>query len=480
MADKKKHRSIQIPAWLLGVGLAGGLAAGGVIGYAVAPVTQQQAATVVTGVPKELQSVVTTYATIQASYYKNVKGSTLANGAISGMLSSLNDPWSELLVTDDKADLDSTLSATFGGIGATIQDTGKQLLIESIMPDTPAKKADLQVGDQLMAVDGASVVGKSSSEAVAKIRGKVGTKVKVTIKRHNKLMTIEMTRAKITTDTVASALSPENKKVGVITIATFSEPTANQFEEAVKKLRKEGATSFVIDLRGNPGGELTAALSIASMCLKDGKTIVQIQQREGDPEIDKASEKLDGGFKVTEPLAVLIDGNSASASEILSAALNESAGVPLIGQQSYGKGLVQNVASLSKSAEIKLTIAKWLTPDGNWINKKGLTPTKKVAYPAYATINAISATSLKPEDESSDVRNMQQILTALGYFKGTTNGFYGPTTESAVKAFQKAEGLTQTGLADQKTITQLMGRLSAKFQSDDPMMKAAVELAGKE
>ncbi|WP_452233294.1 S41 family peptidase [Lacticaseibacillus baoqingensis] len=473
---KKPH--LQVPAWLLAVGMSVTLVGGGVIGY-LTHTAVSAAAPSTASLPAGFNQVLQTYATIQSGYYKKTTSKQLTAGAINGMLESLKDPYSTYLANDSKSSLDSTLSASFGGIGATVQQSGNKLTIESIMPNTPSKKAGLKVGDQLIAVDGKSVEKADVTTAVDKIRGKIGTTVKVTIKRNSAQQTFAMKRAKITTDTVVGALDKTDKHVGVITMATFSEPTAKQFQQTVKKLRKQGATSFVLDLRGNPGGMLDQALKIASMCLKNGQTIVKVQDRNGNTQNYKANKKYDDGFKVTEPLAILIDGNSASASEILSAALNENLGSPLVGEQSYGKGTVQNVMPISKTAEVKLTVAKWLTPKGNWINKKGLTPTAKVAYPDYLSIKSISAKSLKLGDESGNVKSLQQLLKALGQDPGTINGFYGPTTQAAVTAFQKANHLPANGTADEKTLSALVAKLVAKYQDQDPQLQAAVKAAAK-
>jgi carboxyl-terminal processing protease len=337
----------------------------------------------------------------------------------------------------------------------------------------------MKTGDVLIAVNGKNVAKDDVNAAVEKIRGKIGTTVKVTVKRDGKTMTFSMKRAKITTDTVEGSMSKTNKTIGIITMDTFSDPTSKQFESTVKKLRKQGAKSFVLDLRGNPGGELTQALAIASMCLKNGQTIVKVQDRTGAVQTYKAGKKYDKGFKVTEPMAILIDGNSASASEILSAALNENNKTPLVGEQSFGKGTVQNVASMSSSAELKLTVAKWLTPNGTWINKKGLTPTIKVKYPDYMNITAFSVTSMKLGDESGDVKSLQQLLKALGNDPQTENGYYGPSTQAAVKAFQSAHGLTADGAANTATLQALVAELSTKYANDDPQLNAAVKALTK-
>ncbi len=215
------------------------------------------------------------------------------------------------------------------------------------------------------------------------------------------------------------------------------------------------------------------------MFLKDGQTIVKLQPRKGkgETEVYKAGAKYDNGFKITEPTVVLIDGNSASAAEITAAALNQSAGIKLIGTKSYGKGTVQTVAQISNTSELKLTIAKWLTPDGSWIHHKGIKPTITEDYPSYAYIKAISATSLQPNQVSTDVKSMQKMLVALGYKVQTVNGYYGSDTSAAVKQFQSKNGLSATGTADAKTLAKMEMQLSTKIgDNDNAMKKAEAEL----
>ncbi|WP_225350640.1 S41 family peptidase [Lacticaseibacillus camelliae] len=430
-------------------------------------------------VPPAFYKVISTYNSIKSSYYKPVSSTKLANGAINGMMESLGDKFSTYLQDNDKKDLDDTMSASFGGIGATVEQNGTKLTVQSVQPASPAKKAGIRAGDQLMAVNGKSVEKQSVSEAVTKIRGKIGTTVKVTIRRDNADQTVTMKRAQITQATVTSALNKTDKSVGVITVASFSDPTATQFENAVKKLRKQGAKKFIVDLRGNGGGELNTALRMASMGLKNGQTIVKVQDRAGKTQVYKAGKGYDEGFKINAPIAILIDGNSASASEILAAAWHQGAGVPLIGSQSYGKGTVQNVAQLGDNAEVKLTVAKWLTPNGTWINHKGLTPTIKADYPAWAKIAGFATVNMKLGDESNDVKSLQTSLAALGYDVGAVNGYFGPTVQAAVRKFQQDNHLPVTGETNDATLTKMITLLSAKLQTDDAAMDAAVKQLDK-
>ncbi|MCF0231733.1 MAG: hypothetical protein HUJ63_05600, partial [Enterococcus sp.] len=192
---------------------------------------------------------------------------------------------------------------------------------------------------------------------------------------------------------------------------SFGKKTYQELKETITNLRDKGAKSFVIDVRQNPGGLLDQAERMASMFLKNGETIVQFEDKKGRTMKEVASKELDDGFKVKEPVAVIIDGNSASASEIFAAALHESANVPLIGTKTFGKGTVQTVKDLNDQTEIKLTVLKWLTPKGEWINEKGIEPTIKADYPEYAYLKLIPRDkTLKEGDQSEDIQNLNAIL----------------------------------------------------------------------
>ncbi|KRO18266.1 S41 family peptidase [Lacticaseibacillus saniviri] len=459
----------QVPVWLTGtaivVALGAGAVGGAMWGQNNARGTQLDANTA---------KIVAMYQTIDSQYYEQPNAKKLTDGAINGMLASLKDPYSTYLQTDSKAQLDDTISASFGGIGATLRSENQKLYIDSFTQDSPAKKAGLKVDDQVTAINGKSTAKLSVTDAVKKVRGDIGTKVTLTIKRNGAAKTLTVTRAKITTDTVNGELDATNKTVGIISISTFSDPTAKQFESTVKKLRKQGAKRFVLDLRGNPGGMMDRALQISSMFLKNGQIIMQVQPRTGDKTVYKASKKLDKGFKVTEPTAVLIDGNTASASEITAAALHDNRNVPLVGEKSFGKGTVQTVNQLNEASELKLTVAKWLTPKGQWIHHQGLTPTIEVDYPAYANTPVISAKRLDTNSTGSDVRALQQSLAALGYNPGEVNGSYTAATQKAVTAFQKAAQLPETGISDQATIDMVTKALAGKVAANDNMTKQAI------
>lgn len=421
-----------------------------------------------------MSKIQTVFNSIYQNYYQQKSATTLVNGAIDGMLNSLNDQFSQYLSKSEAQDLSDTVSGSFTGIGAEVKKAGSQIAIVSAIANTPAAKAGLKANDIIEKINGKSMTNVSLAKAVSLIRGKKGTKVTLVIKRDNQTFTKTLVRASIPVTTVNAKMLKNH--VGYVQVTQFSTNTAKEFKAALKKLQKQHASRFIIDVRNNPGGLMDVALQMASIFVKNGKTLLQTQTRRLSPDEYTASSSLDGGFKVTSPTVVLMNSGSASAAEIFAAALNQSANVKLVGTKSYGKGTVQTTQSYSDGTELKLTIAKWLTPNGTWINHKGLTPNVYVDYPRYAYTTMISAKQLKAGQVSSDVKKLQQFLVALGFKPGSVNGYYSAQTKAAVAAFQKQQKLSQTGVADKTTIAKLEGKVAAKIASNDPMLNKAVQV----
>jgi len=476
--NKRPKRRVGLWTYVLSIIVALGIGIGGTYWVLGRAVNQQLASMQQTNTAmKKIQSV---YSTISQNYYEPVNANKLANGAINGMVSSLGDKFSEYMDKSETESLNDTIDSSFSGIGAQVQKAGSYIQIISPIAGTPAKKAGLKPKDVIKKVNGKSISGQTLTQAVNLMRGKVGTTVKLTVERAGKTFNVSLKRAKIPVTTVDYKLVGGQKKIGYITVSTFSTNTAKEFKTALKALDKKGAKKLIIDMRGNPGGLMTAALKMASMFVKNGKTIMQVQTRGTQAEKYVAGKKYDGGFKENKPTTVLIDGGSASAAEIFSAALHQSAGVKLVGSQSYGKGTVQTVSTFSDKTEMKITVAKWLTPNGTWINKKGLTPTVKASEPSYASLTVLDPTSkLQAGQVNDNVKTLQQYLKAVGYFNGATNGYFGQTTTQALKRYQKQAKLTVTGKADKKTITKLETQLAQKISDNDRAYKAALKLMSK-
>ena len=406
---------------------------------------------------------------------KDVTSEQLIQGALKGMAESVGDPYTTYLVNDETAQLDETVNGSFGGIGAELKSDQSRVVISTTMEGSPSQQVGLQADDVIIKVDGEDMTGKTISEVVKKVRGEVGTDVVLTIERAGTSLEVKLTRASIAINTVKAELDKEDATIGHVRITSFAKNTAEELEKAVKDLTNKGAKAFVFDVRYNPGGLLDQAYKVANMFLKDGEPIVQVEDRFGEKKIYKASSDI-GKFKITQPYVLLVNEGSASASEILAAALKEGAGVQIVGTKTYGKGTVQSVIDISDKSELKYTNAKWLTPNGNWIHKEGVTPTKEVNLPDYAFLKIIDAReTLKVGSVSQNVLSVETILKGLGY-SVTADGYFDAATQDAVKSYQQKEGLTATGEVDEETAQKLMNSVRQLIQQNDTQYQAAKEL----
>lgn len=324
---------------------------------------------------KGFGSLYETYDTIMSEYYKDVDSDKLIEGAINGMLESLDDEHTMYFDKKSKEEFDSELSGNYYGIGAQIQLTSDETIkITKVFDDSPAKKAGLKEEDVFVSVDGTSVKGKSATEVANMLKSDSVKTSTIVVKRNDKELTFKVTKENITLFSVSSEMLDNNgKNVGYLSVSIFGQKTYFQFKDALTKLEKQDMDSLIIDLRGNTGGYLSTVTNMLEEFIDKGNVIYQIQSSSGVKQYKtvKASEKK---YKIV----VLIDGGSASASEIMSAAMKEVYGATLVGQTTYGKGTVQTTKNLSNGSMIKYTIEKWLTPSGKNIDKEGIKPDYEV------------------------------------------------------------------------------------------------------
>ncbi|RUQ32855.1 PDZ domain-containing protein [Peribacillus cavernae] len=426
---------------------------------------------------EEFSKLYSTYDTLKKQYYKDVEDSTLLNGAINGMVQSLDDPYSDYMTEKEAGNFHQSISSSFEGIGAEIQEQDSKIMIVSPIKGSPSEKAGIKPNDIILSVNGKSLQGMSSTEAVTHIRGKKGTKVDLMISRGSGSDPIKVTivRDTIPIETVYAEMLPDG--IAKVQVTSFSENTEKELRTALEKMKQEGMKGLVLDLRGNPGGLLDQATKIASMFVPKGEVILQVEDRTGKKETFKSENN--GEFKA--PLVVLIDKGSASASEIVAAAVSEAADVQLIGEKSFGKGTVQTAQDFKDGSNFKYTAAKWLTPKGNWIHKKGIKPDIGVSLPAYANLPYISPDKeLKVSTSSAEVKAAEEMLKAAGYNPGNTDSFYDQKTKSAVQKFQEDNKLEVTGTIKGETTIKLMGTLREKILKNDTQMKKAVEVLKNE
>lgn len=301
---------------------------------------------------------------------KDTPDTKLFYGAVSGIVSALDDPYSVFFDPQKAKEFSESLSGTFDGIGAEIGMKNNQLVIIAPLPEMPAEKAGLRGGDKILSIDKKSTANMPIDEAVTKIRGMRGTVVMLTIYRdgEQKERDVSVTRDKIVIQAVRSEVKEDG--VGYIRIVHFTEGTAVDFRNAVNTLLDKKITRLVVDLRNNPGGYLEAAVQVAGYWV-DGETVV-IEQYDGE-----RREEYKGKSRARlshMPTVVLVNKGSASASEIVAGALQDYKKATIIGEQTFGKGSVQDVQTLKDGSTLKLTIAKWLTPKGRTIQGDGITP----------------------------------------------------------------------------------------------------------
>ena len=325
-----------------------------------------------------LMRFITAYRFIETKYVNDTDDVKLIDGAIDGMVKSLNDPHSNYLSPKMYKTLMEQTEGSFAGIGVVMgMDNEQKIHIVGIMENSPGQKAGLQEGDEILAVDGVAVTQMAFDEVAAHVRGQAGTDVVLTIMRDNANQDITITRDNIKLKTVGHKMLDNN--IGYIQIVSFSEDTANEFNEAYNDLKNQGMKALVLDLRNNPGGLLTTCVEIAKKLVPKGE-IVSIVDKQGNKETYSSS------LEAPEyPLVVLINKNSASASEILSGAIQDTKSGTIIGNTSYGKGSVQTILPMFEDDAVKLTIAKYYTPSGRSIDGTGITPDIEINLDENAT-----------------------------------------------------------------------------------------------
>lgn len=415
---------------------------------------------------------------VQTWYVDPVDPDVLLRGAIKGALAELQDPYTEYFQAEDYSRFMESLSGGgFGGIGVYIDKIDEYITVISPIKGTPGYEAGLKPGDRILEVNGQAIVGIPSDVAVKLIRGEPGTVVKLKIERpsEGRVFEVEITRAIIEIPSIDYELREGN--IGYIQLYTFNADTAEKFRAALDDLKAKGAKGLILDLRGNPGGYLHVVTAIAENFVPNGKPIFHTVSRGTEKETVTASRNPD-----PMPLVVLIDEGSASASELLSAAIKENGVGTLVGTKTFGKGSVQSLITFDNRDGLKMTTARYLTPNGNQVDTIGVQPDVVVEVPkpnANRTKPLEFTRLLSRGKVGLDVQAVQQRLKDIGNENVVDNGYYGPATISAVRSLQEESGLPVTGVVDSKTM-EILNKKVADFYAarvdEDVQMKKALEV----
>lgn len=321
-----------------------------------------------------------TYNLVQARYFDQpIDPDLLAEGAINGMLDALEDPHTRYLSPQDEEAARQGMAGEIQGIGAEVSLEDEQIVIVSPIAGSPAEAAGLQPGDVILTADGVELTGLDLMEAVTYVRGPQGTAVTLEVQRGDEIFTVEVVRDVVEVASVRSELLDDN--IGYVRLSQFGFRTDQELADALDELLAAQPRGLILDLRRNPGGGLETALAVADEFLDEGTVMIE---RFGDG-FERTFETDNSGSAQEIPLVVLIDEGSASASEVLAGAIRDRERGILIGQTTYGKGTVQTWEPLSNGGGVRLTVARWLTPDEVWVNEEGLEPDYFIPLPEVAS-----------------------------------------------------------------------------------------------
>jgi carboxyl-terminal processing protease len=320
---------------------------------------------------------------IEDNYYRPVGSTELSNASLQGMVRELrqrhHDRFSEYFSPESRESFNQAIEGRFSGVGLSVVPVKSGLRAVQVFPGSPADEAGIVPGDTIVSVNGDLIAGESSSEATGKIKGPEGTEVTIGVRdaKSGKVRQLRLTRAEVALPNVSSKVEIVNdRKLGYVRMLSFSEGVHALLANAVRKVEREGAAGIVLDLRGNPGGLLEEAVLSASLFLPKDQVVVSTDSRTQGHSVHKTV----GGTLPKRPLVILIDRNTASAAEILTAALADDAAAPVVGTRSYGKGVFQEEEGLSNGGALKLTIGEYFTPDGvNLARSHGIHPDVKAS-----------------------------------------------------------------------------------------------------
>lgn len=323
---------------------------------------------------QELSELIENYRYIKENYYDKIDTEELIDGAIKGMLATLDDKHSSFIEDGNASSFDQELQGSYEGIGIEVYNLEDGIYINRVFENSSAADAGLKPGDKVISVDNKDLTDKTTSDFSDYIKNKKTKTFKIVYERDGKQETTILKKKIVVITSVASrVIEQNNKKIGYIVISTFSATTTNQFEKELISLEEQKIDSLIIDLRGNTGGHLNVVKDMLSLLMDKSHVIYQIQSKE-----ETVKYYSEGTDTKTYPIVVLQNQSSASASELMSSALQEQMGATVVGTNSYGKGTVQEVINLTDGNQYKFTTKKWLTSKGTWINGVGVKPNIEV------------------------------------------------------------------------------------------------------
>ena len=429
----------------------------------------------------EFQKLEEIYTLMSEKFYfgkdqKNLK-QKLMDGAISGLVEAGGDIHTSYLDNEQTQNFTGSMEGSFVGIGIQFYSVDDStFIIDEVLKNSPAEAAGFLMGDQIYAIDNTVCKKMTASDVKALITNSKSDEITLEIIRENKHKKIKVKKATVQ-DSVYSSV---HGKTGILELDTFAETSGDEVKSHLQSLKKDGCENLILDLRNNTGGYLKSAQEIASYLLPKDTVIFREESKDGSKEDYKT---ISGYEQFTyKKIVIIVNGDTASAAEVLTAALKEHLGATVVGEKTYGKGTVQVPLTFKDGTMFKYTTAEWITPNGEKINEKGITPDVEVKLDEafYTSAPILKKEVYQPDTVSTAAKSAQVYLKFLGYAVDRTDEYFSYASSEALKQYQKDKGMKVTGNIDADTLTSLLSSCALKWHSEeaqqDTQMKKAVEL----
>ncbi|KAF0225691.1 MAG: carboxyl-terminal processing protease [Erysipelotrichaceae bacterium] len=380
----------------------------------------------------------------------------MINDAIKGMLNELGDKYTTYFTKEELEEFSNSINLGYEGIGVSFFENNGSYIVDRVFVNSPAFKADVQSGDIIYKVNGVIVTGKTSEELVTLVKGEAGSKVTIVFLRDNQEVSKEITRGKISNTAFGKII---DNRIGYIELSSFGDTSSAEFQVYLKDFKAKGIKNIIIDLRDNGGGSLSALVGIASYFLPANDIVLQQKDVDGNISIDKSRGTI---IDTYDKIVILVNNNSASASEVLGAALQESAGAILIGKTTYGKGLVQTMAQFSDGSALKYTQAAWLSPSGKSIHGIGVVPDIDVSLHPVLTTSFYEFEGNETfalDTVSEATKDAQLCLDFIGYAVDRTDGYFSVATQTALNLYKTEMGFTADGILTKEVLASLQSTM---------------------
>ena len=435
---------------------------------------QERAVNVGTDTRTEFAKLYNVYDTLTENYYEDVDKDALIESSIEGMVEGLEDPYSEYMNITETDEFEESITGDFEGIGAEVMQEGSKIIISSPMKGSPSEQAGIEPGDQILAVDGESLEGLTTTEAVQMIRGEKGTDVVLTIQRgEGSPSDITITRDTIHIDSVTY----ENiDGIGHISVNRFQQGTTDEFSKFIDQAAEEDVDDLIIDFRYNPGGLLNEAVTLINQFVDPETTALYLEDNAGNQQEILTENEKNPNAESFDEIYVLINEGSASASEVFTGALDDLIDVQIAGTTSFGKGVVQRTSEFKDNSMLKYTNTKWLTPDKTWVQDDGITPDIELINPDYYRIELLTEEEVFTEGQTNEkVLSIKVALDHLGYTITTFDDNFDAELTAAVTAYQEDKNLEADGIVTGDTTTTLLSDMRDSINENDAQLNYLVD-----